>query len=152
MLGPVRFTHIENCTREVCRKFKFIDEVRDRVSALRILDTQLADLRFELASLTPPSSQITSQSTTEPPSHSEKESTMDSAEERLNPDTRKRKREDDMDGRTERSKPPPDYEKMLLYPEPDVEKAKRLVKARQTAVQSVTSILARKKESLKTDE
>jgi hypothetical protein len=51
MLGPVRFTHIENCAREVCKVFKVEDEMQDCVSMLQSLDDILADLRGELANL-----------------------------------------------------------------------------------------------------
>lgn len=51
MLGPVRFTHIENCAREVCKVFKVEDEIQDCVSMLQSLDDILADLRSELANL-----------------------------------------------------------------------------------------------------
>ena len=51
MLGPVRFTHIENCAREVCKVFKVEDEMQDCVSILQSLDDILADLRSELANL-----------------------------------------------------------------------------------------------------
>ena len=48
MLGPIRFTHIENCAREVCRVFKVEDEMQDCVSMLQSLDDILADLRVNL--------------------------------------------------------------------------------------------------------
>jgi hypothetical protein len=49
MLGPARFTHIETCTREVCRAFKVRDEIEDCVAQLNSLDAVLAGLREELA-------------------------------------------------------------------------------------------------------
>lgn len=54
MLGPVRFTHVETCTREVCRAFRLQDEIETCVSTLRSLDDILATLRSELAELTTP--------------------------------------------------------------------------------------------------
>ncbi|ESK97310.1 hypothetical protein Moror_17741 [Moniliophthora roreri MCA 2997] len=56
MLGPIRFTHIETCTFEVCRPFKKKEELDDCVLALKTLDDTLAELRRELADLTAESS------------------------------------------------------------------------------------------------
>ena len=65
MLGPVRFTHIENCAREVCKVFKVEDEMQDCVSMLQSLDDILADLRGELANLKGESSPQTRDSKSE---------------------------------------------------------------------------------------
>lgn len=65
MLGPVRFTHIENCAREVCKVFKVEDEMEDCVSMLQSLDDILADLRGELANLKGESSPQTRDSKSE---------------------------------------------------------------------------------------
>lgn len=54
MLGPVRFTHIETCAREVCRTFKAMEEVEEHISQLKDLDKELLNLRVELASISPP--------------------------------------------------------------------------------------------------
>lgn len=51
MLGPVRFTHIEMCTREVCRTFKAIEEVEACIVDLTEMDDALVELRTELATL-----------------------------------------------------------------------------------------------------
>ena len=51
MLGPVRFTHIQDCAREVCKTFRVEDEMQDCVSTLQSLDDILADLRGELAKI-----------------------------------------------------------------------------------------------------
>jgi len=51
MLGPVRFTHIEDCAREVCQVFRVEDEMQDCISTLQSLDDILADLRGELATI-----------------------------------------------------------------------------------------------------
>ena len=67
MLGPVRFTHIETCAREVCKAFKIIDEVEDCISELKRLDAELANLRAELAAVSPP---ILSQEVSSSPSKS----------------------------------------------------------------------------------
>ncbi len=52
MLGPVRFDHIEMCTREVCHTFRVKDDMATSVATLTSLDDILASLRAELASLT----------------------------------------------------------------------------------------------------
>ena len=49
LLGPVRFSHIETCARDVCHVFKRQDEVDDCISTLATLDDTLAHLRLELA-------------------------------------------------------------------------------------------------------
>ncbi|KAI0294391.1 hypothetical protein BC826DRAFT_1012083 [Russula brevipes] len=49
MLGPVRFTHIQDCAREVCQVFRVEDEMQDCIATLRNLDDILADLRGEFA-------------------------------------------------------------------------------------------------------
>ena len=54
MLGPVRFTHIETCAREVCKSFKIIDEVEECILELKRLDVDLANLRAELSAILPP--------------------------------------------------------------------------------------------------
>jgi hypothetical protein len=51
MLGPVRFTHIQDCAREVCQVFRVEDEIQDCISTLKNLDDILADLRDELAGI-----------------------------------------------------------------------------------------------------
>jgi hypothetical protein len=51
MLGPVRFTHIQDCARDVCRVFRVEDEMQDCISTLKSLDVILADLREELANV-----------------------------------------------------------------------------------------------------
>lgn len=69
MLGPVRFTHVETCAREVCRTFKAMEEVEEHISQLKDLDKELLDLRVELASISPPadSQEVASGSTVKGP-------------------------------------------------------------------------------------
>ncbi|KZT51593.1 hypothetical protein CALCODRAFT_419606, partial [Calocera cornea HHB12733] len=45
LLGPVRFTHIEDCAREVCQFFKSYEEVEELIARLTALDDELAALR-----------------------------------------------------------------------------------------------------------
>ena len=51
MLGPVRFTHIQDCARQVCQVFRVEDEMQDCISTLQSLDDILADLRSEFAKI-----------------------------------------------------------------------------------------------------
>ena len=168
LLGPVRFTHIENCTREVCQKFKAVEEVRECIDTLRSLDAQLADLRAQLASPNSPSPSQSSQPPNSQPEPTPSQSSQNSGlTTTSDPETKKRKRDPEdegpdgvasLDAKNERAKlqaqakPPPDYEKMLLQPEADVEKARRLVKARQASVKSVEAILARSRTTTEAQE
>lgn len=52
MLGPARFTHIETCAVEVCKRFKLQEDLRDCRAMLSSLDDILADLRSEFVALT----------------------------------------------------------------------------------------------------
>lgn len=54
MLGPVRFQHIETCTREVCRLFKALEDVEVYIPQLEALDQEIVALRAELGHLTNP--------------------------------------------------------------------------------------------------
>lgn len=51
MLGPVRFTHIEDCARQVCNQVIIKDEIDDSIATLTNLDSTLAALRVELETL-----------------------------------------------------------------------------------------------------
>ncbi|KAL5497839.1 hypothetical protein ACEPAH_2770 [Sanghuangporus vaninii] len=114
LLGPVRFTHIETCTREVCRTFKLIEEVESIIEKLEALDEQLTQLRSELA-------EIQSQSASESVELGSVNSPVST------------------------HRDPPDYRAMLLSPSPDLERAKRLITARQRAIRSVKGILVKAK-------
>jgi hypothetical protein len=48
-LGPVRFAHIENCTEDVCVRFKAIEELESCIERLQTLDQSLAEHRAALA-------------------------------------------------------------------------------------------------------
>ncbi|KIK94779.1 hypothetical protein PAXRUDRAFT_142154 [Paxillus rubicundulus Ve08.2h10] len=52
LLGPVRFTHIETCASEVCRKFRKVEEMEECIQTLKTLDGLLATLRAELQNRT----------------------------------------------------------------------------------------------------
>lgn len=51
MLGPVRFTHIEDCTRQVCDQIIVKDEIDDSIATLTNFDSTLAALRGQLEGL-----------------------------------------------------------------------------------------------------
>ncbi|KAL5478468.1 hypothetical protein ACEPAI_2652 [Sanghuangporus weigelae] len=114
LLGPVRFTHIETCTREVCRRFKLIEEVEGIIEELKEVDEQLAQLRSELA-------EIQNQGAPDPAELGSVSSPASTHRE------------------------PPDYRAILLSPSPDLERAKRLITARQRAIRSVKEILVQAK-------
>jgi hypothetical protein len=103
MLGPVRFTHIENCTQEVCVRFKAVEELEEYVERLQNLDQTLADLRTKLAG----------------------------------------------DGAASPSKPQ-DYS--TLTTSMDLAKARRLIKARESAIRSVEGILKEKSKEVRSKE
>ena len=48
MLGPVRFTHIENCARDVCRTFKTVEDIEACIEDLEQMDDELIRLRSQL--------------------------------------------------------------------------------------------------------
>lgn len=117
MLGPVRFTHIETCTREVCRAFKVVEEIESCIPSLTELDDTLVRLRTELAEVTASKSN----NATSAPDSKDTEVTPTSSQ----PSSKKRKL---------------DYSD-LLQP-PDLPKAKRLLTAKQKAVESVRRLIA----------
>lgn len=73
MLGPVRFTHIEDCAREVCKVFRVEDEMQDCISMLQSLDDILTALRGELANIKGPSSPQNPDSNPKAKSHPKKD-------------------------------------------------------------------------------
>ncbi|TCD66738.1 hypothetical protein EIP91_000979 [Steccherinum ochraceum] len=54
LLGPARFSHIETCTREVCKTFRQKEDMDECITTLMSLDDILATLRTELSSTLPP--------------------------------------------------------------------------------------------------
>jgi len=52
MLGPARFTHMETCAADVCKRFKLQEDLKDCRTMLCSLDDILADLRSEFTALT----------------------------------------------------------------------------------------------------
>ena len=108
MLGPVRFTHIENCAREVCRTFKEVEEVESCIIELKDLESELSRLRAQL------------------PNNDPADSSSQTAAVGLRTGTGTTKSLDYTD---------------LLKP-PDPARAKRLVRARQSAIKSVSKLLA----------
>ncbi|KAH7906640.1 ribosomal protein S5 domain 2-type protein [Hygrophoropsis aurantiaca] len=119
LLGPARFTHIETCAREICRKFKRQEEMEECVTTLTSLDDILATLRDELKGLSAngvPDPNLAPATSTSP-----KSSNVDIIEK----PNRK-----------------PDYS--CLQRDLDLTKAKRLVNARESAIRSVKALIAKK--------
>lgn len=119
MLGPARFTHIADCARAVCgamnereKAAERATKVADLVAQLREWDTEVTDLRSEIAALEPKKAE------TEVQASEGKQPTV--------------------------SLKPPDYTNILNPP--DVEKAERLLQARQKTVQSLKSALEKKRQ------
>jgi hypothetical protein len=110
LLGPARFSHIETCAQEVCRKFKRKEELENCVSMLSTLDDILADLRVELANLPGPSTTSTSIGVKD-----------------ILPRTPKK----------------PDYS--TFNADEDLPKAKRLVGAREKAIENAKVLIAKRK-------
>ncbi|KAF9228429.1 ribosomal protein S5 domain 2-like protein [Gyrodon lividus] len=111
LLGPVRFTHIETCASEVCRKFKKVEEMQECVQTLKTLDSLLATLRVELETHTVEQRAASSQSAP---------------------------------ARESRTKSkPPDY--TIMEQGLDLTKAKRLIHARESAINSVKTLIAKRK-------
>lgn len=115
MLGPVRFDHIETCTREVCHTFRQKDDMATCIATLTSLDDILASLRAELASLT----------ASKPPPEGE------------GPDSQTRGA--DLPTPAPAKKPRPSY--AALEESLDLVKAKRLVTARENSIKSVKQAL-----------
>ncbi|KAF8710431.1 TENA/THI-4/PQQC family, partial [Rhizoctonia solani] len=122
LLGPARFSHIADCTRAVCtamyereRAAERASRVADLVAQLCEWDTEVAELRLEIAALTKVETRSGEVG------EKEKQPTISV------------------------SFKPLDY-KNVLNP-PDVEKAERLLQARQKTVQSLKAVLEKKGKS-----
>jgi hypothetical protein len=122
LLGPVRFTHIETCARDVSRTFRKKEDIDECVSTLRTLDDLLSNLRAELRQI--------SADPTAPPSNSS--STAASPLSSAGVATA-------ANLKTTNSI----YDYLLVSL--DVSKARKLVTARESAVKTVKSALAKKK-------
>ncbi|KAG8764226.1 hypothetical protein FRC11_011242 [Ceratobasidium sp. 423] len=120
LLGSARFNHIADCTRAVCtamyereKAAERASRVADLVAQLREWDTEVAELRLEIAALEPDKAKVETGA--------------------------------DDKGKTPTisiSLKPPDYTNVLNPP--DVEKAERLLQARQKTVQSLKAALEKR--------
>lgn len=119
LLGPARFTHIEACTGEVCRKVRKVEEVEECIQTLRTLDDLLATLRAELDSLSASSTQ------------GDGPSEGGVAKQSPNVEDKQMKTK------------PPDY--TTLRQDLDLSKARRLVNARESAIKSVKKLITKRK-------
>ncbi|CCO30388.1 hypothetical protein BN14_04416 [Rhizoctonia solani AG-1 IB] len=120
LLGPARFSHIADCAHAVCTAMYDREKAAERtsraadlVAQLREWDTEVADLRLEIAALT------------------KVETGSGEAEEKGKQPS------------ISVSLKPPDYTNVLNPP--DVEKAERLLQARQKTVQSLKAALEKKR-------
>lgn len=116
MLGPARFSHIETCAAEVCKEFRKTEELQDCITNLHTLDALLADHRVQLAALTDVDSSIATNANSDmqSPSKAKGPSIVSSI------------------------KKAPDYKDL------DLTKAKRLIQARERAINSVKALIAKK--------
>ncbi|KDQ55249.1 hypothetical protein JAAARDRAFT_134366 [Jaapia argillacea MUCL 33604] len=115
MLGPIRFTHIETCAREVCRAYKTKEEMDECLAILASLDEELANLRQELAQLSP-------KPTPDPVSQEAQPVQVGSA-------------------RGHSAKPSYD----ALTASSDIAKGRRLINARESAIRSLKALIAKKR-------
>lgn len=123
MLGPVRFSHFETCAREVCRTFRLKDDMESYVATLTSLDDILASLRAELAELL---------AKKEPPESSSADGAPDSTPSQSPTTT------STVAGTSRKA---PNYKE--LQTSLDVNKAKRLITARESSIKSVKNALKR---------
>ncbi|KAL4071290.1 ribosomal protein S5 domain 2-type protein [Scleroderma yunnanense] len=115
LLGPARFKHIETCASEICRKFMKIEEVEECIQTLATLDDLLATLRQELNPSTGGTSSETAGNKDGTPSTSRQRSTV--------------------------TNKPRDYGGMRDTL--DLTRARRLIHARESAIKSVKTLIAR---------
>lgn len=127
MLGPARFTHITDCARAVCtamsdqeRENERKAKAADLVAQLREWDTEVTELKLEIAALEPKKTSTEGEEKGEKPSDTDKKPAISV------------------------SLKPPDYTNVLNPP--DVEKAERLLQARRKQVQSLKTILDKKRQ------
>ena len=114
MLGPARFSHIETCAEEVCKKFKQNEELQDCITTLQTLDDMLAENREQLAALA--------------------QTTETSADGKVSSST------GNVSGTPSAAREP----KKMDYKTLDVVKAKRLIQARENSIKSVKAAIAKK--------
>ncbi|KAJ2922669.1 hypothetical protein H1R20_g14410, partial [Candolleomyces eurysporus] len=114
LLGPARFSHIEECAMEVARKFKDQEELVELRALLETLDDLLATLREEHQQLSSSTSAATPSSSTDSPQASSS---------------------------SKISLRKPNYASL------DIAKARRLIRARESAINSVKTLLAKLREN-----
>jgi hypothetical protein len=117
MLGPTRFSHIETCASEVCQEFKRTEALRECISTLNTLDILLDELRSEYNTINSDLSKDTLQ-------RGPKSSDSDSSNLTVSTILASK-----------------DYSKI------DLQKGKRLIKARENAIKSVKLLLAKRRMS-----
>lgn len=123
LLGPARFKHIETCASEACHKFRKIEEMEECIQTLTTLDDLLVTLRTELDALT-----------------------SDASTGGTNGET--------ADGGDGISSTPEQRSTIISKPHDysgirntlDLTKARRLIHARESAIRSVKTLIARHKD------
>jgi len=131
LLGPARFSHIETCAMEVCKAFKQTEELQDCLTSLRMLDDMLSGLRKTLADF---DVEREARAVADPSLATS--TTSASSEFQSYTAGSKEGAEILIAGMKARL---PDYNNL------DIAKAKRLVKARESSIQSVKVLIDNKK-------
>ncbi|KAJ3575057.1 hypothetical protein NP233_g1358 [Leucocoprinus birnbaumii] len=133
MLGPSRFNHIETCSAEVCRAFKRSEELRESITTLRTLDVLLEGLREELKALQQ-QQQANSKPSTAIVGDSESQLRSSPHGKGFTPE-KGNSRQDSGSAQLQAEKKKPDYSSV------DLAKARRLIKARESAIKWVKDSL-----------
>ena len=150
MLGPARFTHIADCARAVCtamfeqeKAAERASKAADLVAQLREWDTEVTELRMQIAVLEAKEKKDACDKQTEEMDKSEEEAKTGRripaytprAILTLHPEQKPK---------PSVSLKPPDYTSILNPP--DVERAERLLQARRKTVQSLKAVLEKKQQ------
>ncbi|KAG8746955.1 hypothetical protein FRC12_014174 [Ceratobasidium sp. 428] len=147
LLGPARFTHIADCARAVCnakyekeKAEERASKVADLVAQLREWDTEVTELRTQIAVLDAKQKQAIEK---------DEQKTKDDLEAAIMPDQGDKVKEPEDKAEKKKSTislslKPPDYSNIL--DPPDVEKAERLLQARRKTVESLKSVLKKKQQ------
>lgn len=158
MLGPARFEHIETCAREVCRAFKLKQDMDECITVLTALDDELSKLREELgriSSAAPDNAGVDAapksadadrpdRPSEHPPSQNGQEDPIPSSAltQTLTPSKAHLPEQSTFKPEERKETKKPDY--TALSDSLDIAKARRLITARENAIKSLKSILAKK--------
>lgn len=161
MLGSARFSHIETCAAEVCKAFKQTEELQDCVAALAMLDETLAELRRKLSALKtiadseptqdPTRRSNTDESTKATQPHDGSTEAEVSLSQRKSGGSSEKSTPDLTPNAFNRTEPLNQLQQKTAYADLDIQKAKRLIQARENSIKAVR-VLISKKESEKNTE